>query len=104
MAYDISKINKWREWIKRIRDEQLLELMTYQAFNRDYERIVNANDELPKSNLVLRYFRAVYASYAAMAVRRQARQHKDSVSLDGLLADMAENHKDLTRTWLRTLY
>jgi len=98
-----QKIEKWQQWIARIQD-QLFRLMTYRSFNADYERIVNDNPRLDKGNNYLVYFRAVYGDFAAMAIRRQARGHKDSVSLRGLLDDVALNPTILSKTWLRDFY
>lgn len=98
-----QKIEKWQRWIERIQD-QLTKLMIYRSLNRAYERVVNNNEELNKGNQYLVYFRAIYADFAAMAIRRQARGHKDAVSLRDLLEDIAANPTALTRTWLREFY
>lgn len=83
-----AKRDKWRRFISRI-EPQVFRMMDFRRWNRAYERIVNANPRLLPGNPVLDYFRSIYADYAALAVRRQAKPHRDSISLLGLIDDLA---------------
>jgi hypothetical protein len=98
-----QKIEKWQRDIARIQN-QVIRLLDYRRWNHVYELIVAANPRLRPGIPVLDYFRNVYGDYAVMAIRRQAKPHKDSVSLLGLLEDLAENASFITRDWTRALY
>ncbi len=98
-----QKIEKWQRWIDRIED-QVKVVMMYRSFNDQYVAIVNANPDLPPSNAFLSYFRAIYADGAAMAIRRQATTHRDSISLRRLLEELVEYPTLISRAWTRELY
>lgn len=97
------KLDKWRRWIVAI-EREVIALNHYRRCNRVFEAIVNANPRLLPGNAYLDYFRNVYATYAAMAVRRHAKPHRDAISLAGLLHDLAVNPMALSRSWLRAFY
>lgn len=98
-----QKIEKWKREIERIQ-QSVIRLADYRRWNRVYERVVNAHPKLRPGIPILDYFRNVYGDYAAMAIRRQGRPHKDSVSLLGFLEDLAANASFITRDWMRELY
>ncbi|GEM_PF-4025103 len=98
-----AKRDKWTRHIKRI-ETQVFRLMDYRRWNRVYEQIVNANPRLRPGIPVLDYFRHIYADYAAMAVRRQAKPHADAISLLDLIEDIAANPEAITLEWTVALY
>lgn len=98
-----QKIEKWQREILRIQNA-VTRLLDYRRWNRVYEQIVAANPLLHPGIPVLDYFRNIYGDYAVMAIRRQARDQKDSISLIGLLRDLEENASFITRSWTRELY
>jgi len=98
-----QKLEKWQRDIVRIR-EQVIHLANYRRWNRVYETVVNANPRLRPGMHLLDYFRNVYGDFAAMAVRRQAKTHKDSISLRGLLEDLEKNNALVTRSWTQAEY
>ncbi len=98
-----QKIEKWQREIVRIRTA-VVRLLDHRRWNRIYEEVVRANPRLHPGIPVLDYFRNVYADYAVMAVRRQVRPDRDSVSLAGLLEDLAANSTLITCAWTRQLY
>jgi hypothetical protein len=98
-----QKLEKWQGDIARIRNA-VVRLLDHRRWNRVYEAIVSANPQLRPGMPVLDYFHNVYADYAVMAIRRQVRADDDSVSLVGLLEDVAENSSFITRAWTRQLY
>lgn len=97
------KLDKWQRWIDAI-EREVIALNHYRRCNRVFEAIVNANPRLLPGNAYLDYFRDVYATYAALAVRRHAKPHRDAVSLAGLLRDLADNPTVLSRSWVRSFY
>jgi len=97
------KIEKWRRWIRAI-ETDVIGLNHYRRCNRVFEAIVEANPQLLPGNAYLDYFRNIYATYAAMAVRRQARPHQDAISLAGLLRDLADNPTVPSRSWIKEFY
>ncbi len=98
-----QKIEKWQHEIERVRNA-VTRLLDYRRWNRVYEGIVAANPLLRPGVPVLDYFRNIYGDYAVMAIRRQCRQQRDSVSLLGLLKDLEQNAAFITRAWTRDLY
>ena len=98
-----QKLEKWDRDIRRIRNA-VMRLCDYRRWNRVYEAIVNANPGLHPGVPVLDYFRDVYGDYALMAIRRQAKPHKDAISLRGLLEDIALNPSLISRRWTQQLY
>lgn len=98
-----QKIEKWQRDAVRIRGA-VVKLADYRRWNRVYEEVVRANPRLSAGMPVLDYFRNIYADYAIMAVRRQAKPHRDAVSLSDLLKDIEENHTFITRSWTRAMY
>jgi AbiU2 len=93
MARD--KRAKWKRYIESA-EHQVMVLMDRRRWNRVYETIVNANPMLPAGNPMLRHFRLVYAEYAVMAIRRQAKAHDDAFSLRDLISDIASNPTAVT--------
>jgi len=98
-----QKIEKWQRDAVRIRGA-VVKLADYRRWNHVYEEIVRANPALRAGMPVLDYFRNIYADYAIMAVRRQAKPHRDAVSMFDLLKDLEENHAFISRSWTRELY
>ena len=98
-----QKIEKWQREIARIQNA-VVRLLDYRRWNQVYEQIVAANPLLHPGIPVLDYFRNIYGDYAVMAIRRQCRPQKDSVSLLWLLYDLKENVSFITRAWTRDLY
>jgi len=91
-----EKIAKWQRDIVQIRGA-IARLLDYRRWNRVYEAIVGANPRLTPGTAVLDYFRYIYGDYAVMAIRRQAKPHRDSISFLGLLDDLAANPRLITR-------
>jgi hypothetical protein len=98
-----AKRAKWVRYIKRI-EPQVFRMMEFRSWNRIYEEIVNANPRLRPGIPVLDYFRHVYADYAALAVRRQSKQHADAISLLDLVEDISRFPEVLTLAWTINLY
>jgi hypothetical protein len=98
-----AKREKWLRYIKRI-EPQVFHMMDFRRWNTVYERVVNANPRLRPGLPVLDYFRSVYANYAALAVRRQAKPHGDAISLLELKEDTARFPEAITLAWTIEMY
>lgn len=102
-APNAQKFDKWERWIEDVRWAAVL-LMDRRRWNATFEAIVNANPQLHPGIPVLDYFRFTYKDYAILAIRRLVRRGPDSITLTGLLDDLRDEHRTLTRDWHRMLY
>jgi hypothetical protein len=98
-----DKAAKWEAWIEAIHADAIY-LVDRRRWNAVFEQIVKANPKLLAGQTIPDYFRALYADFAVMAIRRMMKKQPDSISLTALLEDLIENHEMLTRAWYRTLY
>jgi hypothetical protein len=105
MAFKEHTVEKWCGWISSIR-ENVADLY----FNRAvFQRLLQLGQDHPtratvtgelitiSANAFWHYLHRTYIDYAAAAVRRQSRKHKDSISLLGLLHDVAGHTSLITR-------
>ena len=98
-----QKLEKWDRWLDAILKEAQY-LVLYQFVYRDLQSTINNNKDLQKPSLFYDFMFTSYAAWAVMAVRRIAKAQKDSISFIGLLKDMEENYRLLTRERFVSLY
>jgi hypothetical protein len=99
------KLEKWKRWINRIRME-FTELSYYDQIFSTTKGLYLKNHKLLKIDNFTFYdfISAGYISIAALAIRRQIKSKEKSVSLLGLLHDIAENPKYLSRKYFLQFY
>ncbi len=100
---DEERIFSWQRKMQRIQ-QHVYRLMDHRRWSQVYDAVIAANPLLVETNPMIRYLRSVYADFAVLAVRRQARPHKDSVSLFGLMREIEGAPKAITREWYRRLW
>jgi hypothetical protein len=95
-----DKFEKWIKWSDAIQAD-LRSTVILNLIYHDLADIVKANDALPQENPLYWYLSVQHAQSIAMAVRRQVKNQRDSISLIGLLEDVRDNANLITRS--RTL-
>ncbi len=86
------KIGKWQRWFGSITHDILIMQMSKQC-NDDL-----ATFDFSKQNNFYKFMQLWYSNYMVMGIRRQVKPQKDSISLFGLLSDMHDYPKAITRT------
>jgi len=87
---------KWRRWIKRIRDSAFLILLDDYIFRKSMEAAQKGNVIEP-TNEVYRWAMRIYASHAAIGVRRLLDKDDRTYSLLLLLSKIEKNPQVITR-------
>lgn len=95
-AFEMSpKLKKWREWMKDI-EKEICSLVADANMFWDVQDIICENPRLQKPSAFYRYLGRTYLSHALVALRRQIKSHKDSISFVGLLNEIVETPKELS--------
>ncbi len=87
---------KWNRWLDRIYGDVQWTL-TNRYIYTEVQKIVLANPKIRTGSAFYEWMGNVYATTAAMGVRRQLDERKDSVSLARLLGDMDSKANILSR-------
>ena len=89
------KLKKWLKWMKTIRDE-ISGLLRDESMFWEIQDIIRENPRMRKPNVFYGYLRRTYLSHTLAGLRRQIKPHKDSISLVGLLEEIAKNPAELS--------
>jgi hypothetical protein len=94
---------KWCRWLKTVSDD-----LHHTYFYRDIFlgtiRLVEQNPRIDRRSFFFGFFQGIYVDSVVMAIRRQVKSQKDSVSLAGLLTELAANPEPVTRAGFLELY
>ena len=96
------KLKKWLRWMETIHD-QILGLLRDSSIFWEVQDIIRVNPRIQKPSAFYRYLGRTYLSHALAGLRRQIKPNKDSISLIGLLDDIAKNPEQLSRSYYRSL-
>ena len=96
------RLQKWLRWMEVIRNE-VDGLLRDTSMFWEVQDIIRANLRIQKPSTFYRYLGRTYLSHALASLRRQIRPNKDSISLIGLLDDIAKNPEQLSRSYYRSL-
>ena len=69
----------------------------------EVQDIIRENPRIQKPSAFYRYLGRTYLSHALAGLRRQIKPQKDSISLVGLLEEIAKNPEELSRSYYRSL-
>ena len=97
------KLEKWLKWMKKIHDE-ILRLVQDANMFWEIQGIIRENPRVQKPNAFYSYLARTYLSHALIGIRRQTELQKDSISFVKLLAEIAENPEELSRSYFNSLY
>lgn len=102
MAID-QKMTKWLKWLKRIQDD-LHRLGSYREVFQTIQSAFQKNESLHVPSILHDYIPQTYVAYSISAIRRQIKTNKNSISLVGLLNDIAGSPQVLSREYYKSLY
>ena len=94
-----EKFEKWRRWVQSIQEDVETSLVHPRQVFREFAKRINANTEHIEEHDgdVFCYFvRECYVSHVAMAIRRQVKVKRESVSLLGLLQEILKCSSQFT--------
>lgn len=98
-----EKLDKWDRWLQVIYEDMRQQATSRTVF-RETAAIIVANPLIPKESDFLDFLEQWYVDATVMGFRRQIKIHPDSVSLAGLLDDIAANAELLSRQRFISLY
>ena len=98
-----ERVQKWVRWIDAIAEDVQGVLAHRQIFDGIGE-LVNGNESIQKPSAFYDLIGQGYTALAVMAIRRQVKIHRDSVSLAGLLTEIEETPAILSRKWYAAQY
>ena len=96
------KLQKWLHWMETIHNE-ISGLLRDENMFWEIQDIIRENPRMQKPNVFYGYLGRTYLSHALAGLRRQIKPNKDSISLIGLLDDIAKNPEQLSRSYYRSL-
>ncbi len=99
MAKIDHKLEKWIRWLKVIEGE-LESLVIAKKVFWTVQGLIKAHPEIPyRQSIFYWYFGNTYIAYALTGIRRQAKSHKDSISLARLLAEIVQEPAKVSREY-----
>ncbi len=98
-----QKLEKWLRWMETIHDEILALVQDANMF-WEVQDIIRENPRIQKPNAFYSYLARTYLSHALAGLRRQTKLQKDSISFVRLLAEIAENPEELSRSYFNSRY
>ena len=97
------KLKKWRKWMTII-EKEIYGLVVDANMFWEVQDIIRENPRIQKPSAFYRYLGRTYLSHALSGLRRQIKPQKDSISLVGLLGEIATTPEELSRSYYRSLY
>lgn len=95
-----DRIAKWTRWIEGQIKNEVLTMHLHRHAWQEIRNVVHENGTLPDSYW-WEYFFDIYGTSQAVAVRREADEHRDAASLGRLIAEISGDPSRITREfWL----
>ncbi len=98
-----TRLIKWIKWLKVIHDDIQSLLVSRNVF-WEVQKIIKNNKDIQKPSAFYKYLGDTYVAYAAIAIRRQVKSDKQSISFVRLLEEIAGDPAILSRTYYKNLY
>lgn len=98
-----DKVEKWTRWVRTIQ-EDMRDQAGSRLIYRESMELILANPAVRNGRVFLSFMEQWYIDSTVMGLRRQLKTDADSVSLAGLLGDMAANANLLTRARFVAMY
>lgn len=98
-----TRLNKWIKWLKVIHDDIQSLLVTRNIF-WEVQKIIKNNKDIQKPSAFYQYLGDTYVAYATIAIRRQVKSDKQSISFARLLAEISDDPVILSRSYYKKLY
>ncbi len=96
-------LDRWERWLQAIYDDMVDQATSRMVF-RETTAIITTNPLIPKDSDFLQFLEKWYVDSTVMGLRRQLKVSRDSVSLAGLLQDIAANSALASRERFLGLY
>lgn len=94
---------KWDQWLIAIHEE-VLALHRNRGVFLGVQEMIRMNPGLHRSSSFYGFLGGIYSQASVMAIRRQAEDNKQSISMGRLLREMSEHPSFLTRARFRAMY
>ena len=91
-----QRFQKWDGWVEPIYEE-IQGILIHRHVFKEVQEIIKANPKIQKPSSFYQFIGNAYAALGVMAVRRQVKIQKDSISLAGLLSEMIETPELITK-------
>ncbi len=98
-----TRLIKWTKWLKVIHDD-IQSLLVNRSIFWEVQKIIKDNKDIQKPSTFYKYLGDTYVAYSAIAIRRQIKNDKQSISFVRLLSDIMEDPKPLSRTYFKSFY
>jgi hypothetical protein len=98
-----QKFEKWEKWLKNIYDE-VTDLSVLRHIFWEVQEIIKDNTEIQKPSAFYEFIGNTYVASALMALRRQIKIDKGSISFAGLLKEISECPEIMSRERFTALY
>ena len=91
-----QKLKKWREWMATIHDEIRALVWDAKIYGEVQDIIREQHSNVHWCSIYSRYLGRIHLPYALSQLRRQIKPPQDSISLIGLLDEIAKNPEELS--------
>lgn len=95
--------DKWIRWLDVI-ERDIVKLVLYKDVFWETQKIIKSNKRIQKPSVFYDLLIDSYISFSVMAVRRQVKINRQSVSFARLLKEMSGDPKVISRKWFISLY
>jgi hypothetical protein len=91
-----GRLKKWLGWLEVI-EKDIQQLLIRQYIFWEVQDIIKNNKDIQIPSVFYEYLGQTYIAYIAMGIRRQVKNHKDSISFARLLKEISETPRVLSR-------
>jgi len=98
-----QRLKKWIKWLRVCKNE-IQDLLIYRDIFWNVQKLIKKNKAIQKPSRFYGYFGDTYISYVVIAIRRQVKIDKQSISFARLLKEISENPKHISRKYFTDLY
>jgi hypothetical protein len=98
-----GRLKKWLGWLEVI-EKDIQQLLIQQHIFWEVQDIIRNNKDIQIPSAFYGYLGRTYIAYIAMGIRRQVKDHKDSISFARLLKEISETPRVLSRQFYKSLY
>lgn len=98
-----QRLNKWISWLK-ICEEEIHNILVYRDIFWKVQDLIKSNKASHKPSSFYSYLGDTFVSYIAIAIRRQVKIGKQSISFARLLKEISDDPKHISRKYFTSLY
>jgi len=98
-----QRLKKWIKWLK-VCEVEIQGLLTYRDIFWNVQELIKNNQAIQKPSSFYWYLGDTYISHVAIAIRRQVKIDKQSISFARLLNEIAGDPKHVSRKYFTDLY